>query len=444
MTSSSGRRRRLLFLSHCLPYPPHSGPRSRTLNVLGELQRDFDVQLLPFSRHNHQPLPGDLDSARRTLEHVVTHVGLPVPIPGEQSLVRHVWDHFRSVISRRPYTYYEYHSNHFRSQLRMALRCSPPDLVHLDSLDLYGYLGHLPRVPVACTHHDIDPLLLRLRASRSGILLGHYLAYQADLVEQLMRVFCPRFDLNLVTSELDAERLKTIAPASLTLVAPNGVDTQYFRPIPEIAPVPGRIVFIGSTQHFANRDAVEYFLSDVFPRIRARLATASLALVGAHPESDRAHHTNRPDVFCLGHVLDVRPHIAEASCSVAPIRVGGGTRIKILDSWAMGKAVVATSIGCEGLQAADDDNILIRDTPDGLADAIVAVLVDSALRRRLESKARQTVESHYSWDRIGQQLRNAYWRLICRAGDRRSDAVEAPTNLTPSDRSRVDSSNAAS
>jgi polysaccharide biosynthesis protein PslH len=406
-------RPHLLFLSQCLPYPPHSGVRSRTFNVLRELQREFDVTLLSFSRRSHQPTLAAREAARSALEHVSSSVAIPVPVPAEQSDLRLLWDHLRSLVTKQPYTFYQYDSALFRDQLRSTLGGTSPDLIHLDSPDLHRWLPELPEVPTTCTHHDIDPLLLRRRADQTrNPLLSRYLRHQATLLEQLQRVLCPRFSANIVMSELDAERLRQLAPGSHTVVVPNGVDTDYFSPTPDVAPVVDRIVFLGPTYQVANRDAVEYLVADIFPRVRARCSTASLHLIGDCPQPDMMRYNTQPGVACLGHVPDVRPHVAEAMCSIVPIRVGGGTRVKILDSWAMGKAVVSTAAGCEGLDAVDGENILVRDTPAGLADAVMDVLRSRGLQCRLGAAGRRTVEETYAWRTVGRHLRRAYWRMM--------------------------------
>jgi len=131
-----------------------------------------------------------------------------------------------------------------------------------------------------------------------------------------------------------------------------------------------------------------------------------------YPESDRVRYGNHPGVSCLGHVPDIRPHVAEACCCVVPIRVGGGTRLKILDAWAMGKPVVSTSIGCEGLSAIEGENILIRDTPISFADAVLKVLSDSKLRSQLGENGRRTAEQLYSWDVVGRDMCTYYCRQL--------------------------------
>jgi glycosyltransferase involved in cell wall biosynthesis len=113
----------------------------------------------------------------------------------------------------------------------------------------------------------------------------------------------------------------------------------------------------------------------------------------------------------VGYLEDLRPQLASAACCVVPLRIGGGTRLKILDAWAMGKAVVSTTVGCEGLEAQDGVNILVRDDPTEFADAVRQVIDDDALRGRLEAAARQTAVQVYSWERIGERLRNLYHSL---------------------------------
>ncbi len=407
-------RPRVLMLTQSLPYPPHSGVANRTLNVVRQLQLDYDVDLVPFCRLNHQPDSAARDAAWRALQTVASSVAEPTPIPNEHSTVRKIWDHLRAVVRGRAYTYYEYESRAFADRLHAALRRHRPDLVHFDSHDLYRWLPDLPPAPIACTHHNLESELLRLYTiGLRPAPLRWYVRWQAERIEDLERRLCPQFALNVMVSEVDAQRLRTIAPGATTVVVPNGTDTDYFQPT-RAASVPGRVVFVGPTYSHPNRDAVEFLLQDIWPRIRNVDASATLHLIGRGAQADQARYAAEPGVMPLGHVRDIRPVVADADCCVVPIRIGGGTRLKILDAWAMGKAVVSTSIGCEGLQAIDGENILVRDTPEGLAGAVVDVLRDATLRARLERNARRTAVESYSWSVVGQGLRAAYDRLLGR------------------------------
>jgi len=407
-------RPRLLFLAQCLPYPPHSGVANRTFNVLRQLAVEYDIDLVAFSRMNHQPDRTAREAAWRALRSAAADVAEPTPIPNEQSALRRIWDHLRSVVTGRAYTYYEYHSRSFADRLRATLRTRPPDLVHLDSLDLHGWLRALPEVPIACTHHDIDSELLRLRAQRLNGAPRHYLLLQARRLERVEKEVCPQLALNVMMSDVDAQRLRARAPGAATLVVPNGTDTEYFQPNGAHT-IPERVVFVGPTLTHPNRDAVEYLLEEIWPRIHAADRSTSLRLIGRNPAADRRRYDAQPGVTALGYLPDLRPALAEARCCVVPIRVGGGTRLKILDAWAMGKAVVSTSIGCEGLDVVDGENILVRDAPDAFAEAVLEVLRDGTLRARLERNARRTAVERYSWSIVGQGIRSAYDGLLGRS-----------------------------
>jgi polysaccharide biosynthesis protein PslH len=406
-------RPNLLFLSHFLPYPPDSGATIRTFNVLKQLQKEFDVTLLAFSRRNHQPDA----SSRGVSVHALRGTGLEafeaVPIASEHSRTRMVCDHVRSVLTQRAYTFYQYQSTAFRQQLRSALSQRAPRLIHLDSIDLHNVLPELPSRPIVCTHHDIESHALRQRAARtSPAALGWYVRHQAGLVERTERALCPRFALNLVMSELDQQRLTTLSPGAKVAVAPNGVDTTFFTPSPNGTDPTGQVLFVGHTSFGPNRDAVAFFLTDIWPRVRARRPSATLHLIGRGTTADHAHFGSHPGVVAHDYVHDVRPHFTKADCSVVPIRFGGGTRIKILDAWAMGRAVISTSVGCEGLRAVHGENILICDIPAEFADAVTEVLANAELRAHLGECGRRTVEALYSWDRVGTGIRELYSQLI--------------------------------
>lgn len=417
-------RPRILFLSQSLPYPPDSGVTNRTFHILSELQALFDITLIAFSRRNHQPDAESRARATASLSTPTCDVREPSLIVSDWSGPRKVWNHARSVIFRRPYVYYEYEAQTFAAELDRALQTASPALVHLDSLDLYRWNPGLD-VPVACTHHSIESDLLRLRADRMKHAgFRWYLRHQADLLEHVEANVCGTFDMNVMMSDVDAARLRALVPRARTTVAANGVDTEYFRPGPN-GTIPGRVVFLGPTYMLPNRDGIEFFLEQIWPIVHGRLPASSLHLIGRNPGPDRARLASHPGVVCQGHVPDIRPHMGSARCSIVPLRIGGGTRLKILDAWAMGKAVVSTTIGCEGLEVRNGENILVRDDPRDFADAVSEVLGNDPLRARLEHNARATAETVYNWPIIGKRLRATYASLIQeRQTQRAGSAVE--------------------
>ncbi|HEV7703516.1 MAG TPA: glycosyltransferase family 4 protein, partial [Gemmatimonadaceae bacterium] len=383
---------KLLFLSQTLPYPPDSGTAIRSYNVLRLLARDYDVTALCFYRRaTTYDLAGSL-AALRAMVPVVE----AFPIEQEHSTSRLLWDHARSVLTGRAYTAFAYESAAFTHALLSHLEKETFDLAHLDSLDLGAYVPALAGIPVVAVHQNVESALLRRRAANeSRPMRRAYLRMQARLMEKEERRWSPRVALNLAVSDADAAELSALVPNARFAMIPNGVDVDTFVPSNVVAE--DGIVFVGGMSWFPNADALRYFDEEILPLVRSRDESVKVTWVGrAKPEVIERYAKRR--IQLTGHVDDIRPYVANAACYVVPLRIGGGTRLKILDAWAMGKAVVATSVGCEGLEAVDGQNILIRDDPASFAAAVATVLHDTGLRTALERNARITAERLYSWD----------------------------------------------
>ena len=399
---------KLLFLSQTLPYPPDSGTAIRSYNVLRLLARDYDVTALCFYRRATTPdLAGSL-AALRAMVPVVE----AFPIAQEHSRARLLWDHARSVLTGRAYTAFAYESAAFTHALLSHLERETFALAHLDSLDLGAYIPALAGVPVIAVHQNVESALLRRRAANEASAARRpYLRLQARLMEKEERRWSPRVALNLAVSDADAAALRALVPNARFEMIPNGVDVDTF--VPSDVAVEDGIVFVGGMSWFPNADALEFFDEEILPLVRARDETVKVTWVGRAKPEVIARYAKR-GIQLTGHVDDIRPYVAKAACYVVPLRIGGGTRLKILDAWAMGKAVVSTSVGCEGLEAVDGQNILIRDDPAAFASAVTTVLRDTGLRAALERGARFTAEKLYSWDVIGERMRWLYGEVLAR------------------------------
>jgi len=397
---------RLLFLCQSLPFPPDGGVHIRTYNTLRLLARDFEITALCFFRASERATSQQVERGVSGL----TPFGQieAFPIPQEHSRFRLLLDHLASVLTWRAYTVRAYESREFRKRLRDLLSTRRFDLVHVDSLDLVTYLPMLNGLPVVCVHHNVESALLQQRAATAGALAGSYIRLQAHLTRREEKRWCPRVALNVAVSANDRDSLHSIAPEGRFIVVPNGVDTQAFRPG---SIERGGIVFVGGYSWQPNRDAMEYFCRDILPILRADGCDVDVTWVGRVPERARREYVQRYDVSLTGYVDDVRPIVQNAACYVVPLRLGGGTRLKILDAWAMGKAVVSTAVGCEGLDARDGQNILIRDTAETFAEAVRWVLKDPVLRQKLGNGARKTATSVYDWEVIGKSMLAHYVSL---------------------------------
>jgi glycosyltransferase involved in cell wall biosynthesis len=247
----------------------------------------------------------------------------------------------------------------------------------------------------------------RAEGERSPVARA-YVRWQARLIQRDEERWCPRMKLNVVVSEDDRRQLEAVAPQAAYRVFPNGVDVERYQP----GERGGRdgVVFVGGTNWFPNRDALDYFAHSILPELHRRGDRPAVLWVGHASDADRQQF-GRAGVTLTGYVDDERPLVRDARCFVVPLRIGGGTRLKILNAWAMGKAVVSTSTGCEGLETRAGENILVADEPLAFAEAVHRVLHDEQLRRRLESEGRRTAVERYSWDAIGARMIDAYHAL---------------------------------
>ncbi len=201
----------------------------------------------------------------------------------------------------------------------------------------------------------------------------------------------------------------------------NGVDPEYFAPAPD--PGGADVVFVGGMSWYPNRDAIKWFLARVWPAIRRAVPRARFVVVGSHPSPEAQRAAARgTGVAVTGLVPDIRPHVRAAAVYVCPLRVGGGTRLKILDAWAMGKAVVSTAIGAEGLGAVAGREIELADDPAAFAGQVIELLGDPARRLALGSEGRRRAVEEFAWPRVATGLLDLYDELI---GEHRSGGQRA-------------------
>jgi polysaccharide biosynthesis protein PslH len=401
-------RPRMLFLCQTLPFPPDSGVHLRSYNVLRLLARVFDVTALCFYRRASRSTDQSVELGIHGLSSLAKVEAYS--IPQEFNRVRFAWDHLRSLASRRVYTRYVYSSDEYKSRLVELLDTNKFDVVHMDSLDLSEYLPYVAGIPTVCTHHNVESRLLhRTATAQTSFIARWYVGLQARLMENEERRWCPNVNLNVVVSQDDMRILREISPDARFTIVPSGVDTHHFTPGESTG---SGIIFVGGHSWFPNRDGMTYFCQEILPHLREQRRDPQVTWVGHAPNEARREFSQRYRIEMLGFVDDIRPSVQQAACYIVPLRVGGGTRLKILDAWSMGKAIVSTSVGCEGLEAVDGENILIRDDPKEFASAVNDILVDAALRARLERGARSTAEKIYDWDSIFHHMTKEYFSLL--------------------------------
>jgi glycosyltransferase involved in cell wall biosynthesis len=284
---------------------------------------------------------------------------------------------------------------------------------------------------VLFTHNVESEIWRRHYETAANPLKKALLRQQWQRMLRFEREALARFDVVLAVSEADGETFERLYPGTLRRpvhIVKTGVDTAYF------TPMPGRerrahLVFTGSMDWLPNEDGMRTFVRDILPRIRAAEPEVTLSIIGRAPTPAVRRLAEQAGIDVTGRVDDVRPHVAAGSVYVVPLRIGGGTRLKIFEAMAMGKAVVSTTIGAEGLPVTDGTDIVIADDPARFADAVVALIRDAAARRRIEQAARRLVVEHYDWSTVAHDFETALSTARGRA-TAAGDAAEAPVRLT--------------
>ncbi|MEI2689499.1 MAG: glycosyltransferase family 4 protein [Anaerolineae bacterium] len=385
----------ILFLSTWFPHPPDNGSKLRVYHLLRGLAERHEVTLLSFAFATARPdAPGELDAWCRAVRTV------PIdPYEANRAGTLHTFLSPRPVASRP-----------IAAMSRLAaetLAARPFDAVIASTGMTIDYALAAPPgvVRVLEEHNAMTRWAWEDYRQATGALsrARRWLSWRKNRWYET-RTFS-RFDLLTMVSEADrqatADALGRRGPR--VEVVPNGVDCAHNRP-GLARPRPAALVFNGSLTYSANYDAMRWFLAEVWPRIRAQIPEATLAITGSTAGVDLAGLALDDRVTLLGFVEDVRIPVAEAAVAVAPIRQGGGTRLKILEAMALGTPVVATSKGAEGHDVIDGQHLLLADDPQPFAAAVLRLLADDALAARLRRNARQLVEQRYDWHTIGRRF----------------------------------------
>ena len=398
---------RVLFLSQIVPYPPHGGVLQRGFNIVRELGRHTRLDLLAFV-HPDELAPEKLAEGKRALEEFCERVEF-FPLWAKASSVHKAAALALGLSSSRPFSVTAHRSPAFRNRVNDLLRRGETDVVHVDTVGLSEFVPERPSLPTLLTHHNVESMLMARRAAvEKGMLARTVLRRESAKLQAYEASTASRYHVHVTVSAPDADVLRQRIGGLRTAVVPNGVDTEYFTPDFETVPPPA-LVYTGGMNMFANRDAVLFFLDAIWPAIAAGHPEAKFVSIGEAPPAElQAAAARDPRIVALGRVPDIRPHVRGAAVYVVPLRVGGGTRLKVLDAMSMGKAIVSTSIGCEGLDVVPSQHLLTADDPATFAKTVIDLLRDRDRQLALGRAARALVEQRYAWPIIGQRLLAAY------------------------------------
>jgi glycosyltransferase involved in cell wall biosynthesis len=415
---------RVLLLTQVLPYPLDAGPKVRAYHMLCHLARRHEVTLVSFTRDDDPP---------EALAHLRERCHAVHVVPMHRSLARNVWAAARGLATGLPMTIVRDEVGAMVALLRRLVRETPYDVVHADqaSMARYGQLAarfSVPHRPATLLdeHNAVYLLARRMADTEANPLRRAVMGREARAFARSEGAMCRAYDALLTVIPEDQDRLLALLPplerreaARKFDVVPISVDPDAIAPVGHPDGGSPTVVHIGTMFWPPNVRGVLWFAREVLPLVHRQVPEARFVVVGKNPTPEVCALAEDPHVDVTGYVPDAElvAHLERASAFAVPLHAGGGMRVKILDAWLWGLPVVSTSIGAEGIEVLDGENVLIADGAPAFAEATVRALTDRALNARLRAKGRAWVESHYAYPVVYRKVDQVYDRLL-RVGSR--------------------------
>lgn len=402
--------------------PPRFGAQARIHGLLAPLAARHDVTALALVDPEF-----DLEECRRAMGAYCREVVL-IPNPRGRAGWPKRFLQARSLASRHSFEHLRFAVPAFQAAIDRLQQRTRFDVVDLE----FPYLAHLrmrgsppgttpPRVVIDA--HEIAHDMVR-QFARGGLGVGQMLYGELDwrkLRREELRAFREADGVYVCSTE-DQTRVLADVPGARTVVVPNAADVEFYRPRPDDPSPDGRtVVFFGLLSTRPNIDAVSWMVEEIWPRVSRARPDARLKIFGKNPPP-AMQALARPGVEVVGFVDDLRPHLASAAALAVPLRLGGGTRLKIVEGMAMAKAIVSTTLGAEGIEARPARDLLIADDPDAFAAALIRLLDDPALAGRIGAAARRLAVEQYAWSSAAATLEAFLLELIDGQARRRGPA----------------------
>lgn len=398
---------KILWVKSDFLYPADTGGKIRSYNILKQLSAQHEVSYLCLT----DEIPSD-----SALRHV-RDLGVKVE-----------WLEFRTerkfspafyaklffnLFSPRPYVINKYRDKRITAKIREYIARDRIDVIVCDFLEMAINMMDIRGVPKVLFQHNVETEIWRRHFEVAGNPLKKaYLYVDFQKFYNFEKLACSKFDDVLVVSESDGDLLQKTYGVRHTTLIPTGVDIEYFHP-QEDRVQPANIVFVGSMDWLPNQDAVKFFVDDIYPLVKSCHPEAKLYLVGRRPpDVIKALEKIDNSITVTGTVDDIRPFVDQAQVYVVPIRIGGGTRIKIFEAMAQKKAIVSTTVGAEGLPVSDNREIIIKDKPREFAEAVCQLIDDAKLNEKISRGGYRLVTGKYSWEKIAVNFSEALEKVI--------------------------------
>jgi glycosyltransferase involved in cell wall biosynthesis len=397
---------RVLWVKAGKLLPVDTGGKIRSYNVLRHLASHHQLVLLSYYGGKHDAAYEDEIRRHFPGAEPIHHGSSP------DGLSLYV-DYARRLISPMPYAVAKFSSRRVRHTVQALLDDRRFDVAVCDFLSASGNFPRRLETPSVLFQHNVESILWRRQAAHEPNLLKRIaFTIEAAKMSRYERDAVRRFHRIIAVSDHDRAEMADMTDLVRVSVVPTGVDVECYRAASGASPDRPIVMFLGSMDWEANIDAVEHFCREIWPSVRAAVPDALFRIVGRSPHF-RVRRLASSTVHVTGTVPSVIDYLKEAAVVVVPLRVGGGTRLKIFEAMAAEKSVVSTSIGAEGLDVTDGRDILLADTANEFADSVIALLRDPVRRRQLERAAGQTAARH-DWPTIARRFEDVLRETIAR------------------------------
>ncbi len=396
---------KILVLGEEFPYPLNTGGRIRTFSLFSRLAQRHEVRFLAYGDE-------DSESFRYCAKSGLIPIAVPPQIPPKKGPAFYL-RLLANLFSGLPYVVTSHYSEVYRNHLKAELEQKPADLVAAAWTPYAAFLSAVPKAKTLITSHNIEAdIWKRYYTTEKSFHKKWYIGIQAAKMGHFEKIVFRQADAVTAVSEADGQSIRKSGSKSAVEVIENGVDLDYFTVDQTHQDKSDRLVFTGSMDWRPNQDAAEFFVNDVFPLLRRKRPEIEAVFVGREPPDHITRLGDTPGITITGTVDDIRPYIREAAVYIVPLRVGGGSRLKILEAFALEKPVVSTSVGAEGLIVTHDKDILLADSPEQFAAAVESLLNDRAQAKRLGAAGRELVVERYGWDQLATQLEQFLIKLV--------------------------------
>jgi sugar transferase (PEP-CTERM/EpsH1 system associated) len=389
--------------------PPDTGGKIRSYHILRELAREHSITFFSF----YGAHPNDSHSQlEKVFERVVT---IPLDLPEPKSF-RELCDYSLRLLTREPYNISKYCRPNVRHELRQLLNQESFDAMVCDFVIAAGAIPWELPTPKILFTHNVESVIWRRHYQVARNPWWKALSWREwRTMQAAERKYLQKAEHVLTVSEDDRRHFAEFVDAARLSVIPTGADIEFFSPSEELE-TPNRLVFTGSMDWLPNEDGVIYFMKEILPLMRQEVPGLSLTVVGRNPSLRlKELAAGAASVQLTGWVEDIRPFLSQAAVCVVPLRIGGGTRLKIFEAMSMGKAIVSTTIGAEGLPVRPGEHLLIADEPAHFAKSTLALLRDAGRRRSLGLTARELVVQNYSWRMVAKRFADILAEVVAKS-----------------------------